>query len=642
MIRLARVALALSALFLMVPASAGAEGVSLFAGPSGSGTTCSSSQPCDLATAINQAADNQTVNVMPGTHQLATSTNTELDSIHIQAQEGQATPTINATVCCSTPAIWMQNGSLRRLNFEFTGENGVLISAFNGFVNAESLSIRGTAPSQTLLSLQNAGNSRIQSTVLRAEGSNSYAVFGNAVADLELLNVTALATGENGRAVYVESNGGNSSSTIRNSLLRGTTDIQTADGLPNTATANVDWSAFRTNRVVGSVTQGSNNYTEDPAFSTLADATGHLVPGSPLINRGTDLADRWPFDVDGQLRELGPAPDIGGDEAFLPPTALTGDASGVTTGAAGLTGSVRPNGLPTVYRFEYGTTTGYGSSTAELSIADPNAPLTGVDVTLSGLQPGTTYHYRLLATNEAGTTTGEDRTFTTGVPPVDSDGDGTPDADDSDDDNDGIPDATDAFPLDASRWIQPGSAPAETINGTARADVICGLGAGDIINGLQGDDTLWGDACNDKTRPVVGAQVVDGNDKLSGSEGNDTLYGAGGKDRLDGGDGNDKLFGGGGNDSLTGAAGNDALKGDSGNDKLNGGAGRDALDGGSGDDSLNGGASKNTYKGGSGNDTIAAANGQRETVDCGSGSRDTARVDQTDKVKGCEKVKRAK
>ena len=46
--------------------------------------------------------------------------------------------------------------------------------------------------------------------------------------------------------------------------------------------------------------------------------------------------------------------------------------------------------------------------------------------------------------------------------------------------------------------------------------------------------------------------------------------------------------------------------------------------------------------GGSGNDTVAARNGRRERIDCGAGKKDSARVDKADRLKGCEKVKRAR
>jgi Ca2+-binding RTX toxin-like protein len=82
--------------------------------------------------------------------------------------------------------------------------------------------------------------------------------------------------------------------------------------------------------------------------------------------------------------------------------------------------------------------------------------------------------------------------------------------------------------------------------------------------------------------------------------------------------------------------------GGDGNDQLSGGGGKDALDGGRGNDKLTGGAEANSYKGGSGNDSVNARNGKRETVDCGSGKKDSASVDGRDKVKGCERVKRAR
>ena len=59
---------------------------------------------------------------------------------------------------------------------------------------------------------------------------------------------------------------------------------------------------------------------------------------------------------------------------------------------------------------EYGPTTAYGERVA---VADP---VTEHRVQLIGLQPTTTYHYRVASANEAGTATSEDRTFTTTCP----------------------------------------------------------------------------------------------------------------------------------------------------------------------------------------------------------------------------------
>ncbi|WP_369814186.1 beta strand repeat-containing protein, partial [Methylophilus sp. Leaf414] len=68
----------------------------------------------------------------------------------------------------------------------------------------------------------------------------------------------------------------------------------------------------------------------------------------------------------------------------------------------------------------------------------------------------------------------------------------------------------------------------------------------------------------------------DGNgNTLTGTAGDDQIYGYGGNDTLNGGAGNDILRGGSGNDTLDGGIGNDILVGGSGNDSLTGGAGRD-------------------------------------------------------------------
>lgn len=167
----------------------------------------------------------------------------------------------------------------------------------------------------------------------------------------------------------------------------------------------------------------------------------------------------------------------------------------------------------------------------------------------------------------------------------------------------------------------------DRLTGTAGNDTLCGLEGNDVLEGLGGNDLLFGDACGQRLRAASGAS---GSDSLIGGDGDDTLYGQGG------------------NDTLNGGAGKDALYGADGHDVLTGGPGPDTLDGGKGDDRLTGdaagakprGAAVNRYKGGPGNDRILARNGKRETIDCGTGTRDVATVDRVDKVKGCERVRR--
>lgn len=96
------------------------------------------------------------------------------------------------------------------------------------------------------------------------------------------------------------------------------------------------------------------------------------------------------------------------------PIVLTGGASEVTVGAATLTGTVDPQDWETSYYFEYGPSATYGSRWPSLDVT--LGGLTGgqpIVTFLQNLQPGTTYHYRLVASNPGGTSYGADQTFTT-------------------------------------------------------------------------------------------------------------------------------------------------------------------------------------------------------------------------------------
>jgi hypothetical protein len=106
---------------------------------------------------------------------------------------------------------------------------------------------------------------------------------------------------------------------------------------------------------------------------------------------------------------------VGRDRTFstaLQPVVRTDAARDTTATTATLAGSVDPRTRATTWWFEYGTTTSYGSQTASRS-AGSGGTVRAVSAGLSGLKPGTTYHYRLVARNDAGTTRGADASLTT-------------------------------------------------------------------------------------------------------------------------------------------------------------------------------------------------------------------------------------
>jgi plastocyanin len=99
------------------------------------------------------------------------------------------------------------------------------------------------------------------------------------------------------------------------------------------------------------------------------------------------------------------------------PTAITGPAAAVTETGAMLTGTVNPDGQATKYLFEWGTTSTYGRSTAELPAGEDHAGHME-SAALSGLVAGTAYHFRLRAMNASGPASGADQTFMTVSPPA--------------------------------------------------------------------------------------------------------------------------------------------------------------------------------------------------------------------------------
>jgi phosphodiesterase/alkaline phosphatase D-like protein len=96
-----------------------------------------------------------------------------------------------------------------------------------------------------------------------------------------------------------------------------------------------------------------------------------------------------------------------------PPVAVTGTASGVGAASATLAGQVDPEGQATAFTIEYGTTTAFGAITPVVEL-DSASTLEAVSATASGLAPGTTYFYRVVAANPTGGSVGAVMSFTTG------------------------------------------------------------------------------------------------------------------------------------------------------------------------------------------------------------------------------------
>jgi hypothetical protein len=185
--------------------------------------------------------------------------------------------------------------------------------------------------------------------------------------------------------------------------------------------------------------------------ATTAHFSGHITPG------GTDpvFAVNWEFkcmpECPGLTGEINPADtgshevtadatglepnteyhveliatNAGGPKSSTPvsfkttavgPTATTLPAFVLGGGTSALLGGpVDPKNSATVYWVEYGTDSSYGSSTPHLD-AGQGGQAQVLTQEVSGLAPGTVYHYRLVAENASDEVDGEDMTLKTPVP----------------------------------------------------------------------------------------------------------------------------------------------------------------------------------------------------------------------------------
>jgi Ca2+-binding RTX toxin-like protein len=177
-----------------------------------------------------------------------------------------------------------------------------------------------------------------------------------------------------------------------------------------------------------------------------------------------------------------------------------------------------------------------------------------------------------------------------------------------------------------------------------------GVGADTYIGG-PGADRLWLDGHGSGMAISIDGQANDGSsgegdnvgsdiEAIAGTVHNDVFNGSAGPDNFEGGGGNDEIHGGAGNDDLYGGSSDDRVFGDAGNDKVQGASGADGVDGGAGTDQMYGDIASCSVFCSLDSDTMAARDGERDTVDCGGGA-DSAVVDQLDVVAFCVSIDRA-
>jgi hypothetical protein len=117
------------------------------------------------------------------------------------------------------------------------------------------------------------------------------------------------------------------------------------------------------------------------------------------------------------LCALGLAAASSAAAASLTPLVSTRSAKSISYTSAILSGSINPHGADTSYFFQLGPTKAYGSQTAIADAGHGNRAVS-VSLAVTGLQPDTKYHFRLIGVNASGASSGSDGTFKTAKVPL--------------------------------------------------------------------------------------------------------------------------------------------------------------------------------------------------------------------------------
>ena len=226
----------------------------------------------------------------------------------------------------------------------------------------------------------------------------------------------SLTSGDNKITVTAKDNAGNTSTdtitvtysaATKPTVTTGSASNVTATSATLTGTVNANglsttaWFEYGTvkgtygNKTSTQTVTGSNDTTVSVTITGLTAETTYYYRIAAQNNSGTSYGEEMSF----QYSSKGSAP-----------TVTTDSATDVTTTTATLNGTVNANGISTTAWFEYGTLSGtYGNKTTTKSVSGSTD--TKVSIGISGLTAGTTYYYRVVAQNSAGTSYGKEMSF---------------------------------------------------------------------------------------------------------------------------------------------------------------------------------------------------------------------------------------
>ena len=153
----------------------------------------------------------------------------------------------------------------------------------------------------------------------------------------------------------------------------------------------------------------------EPGSPIASCKDSHGVEGNPGMGAlNTGALGKFSYSVTAKSEDGEEATTEISYRVVSAPAVVTGMASSVTETEATFNGTVNPNEANvSECRFEYGISMSYGSSAPCSPSPGSGTNPVPVAATVTGLAPGTTFHFRVVATNSAGTSLGSDQTFKT-------------------------------------------------------------------------------------------------------------------------------------------------------------------------------------------------------------------------------------
>jgi subtilisin family serine protease/DNA-binding beta-propeller fold protein YncE len=315
-------------------------------------------------------------------------------------QEGETRATY-AVVDSGNDRVVLFEGNEASTAFEYVGQFGGSGSGSGKFSEPTDI-VRDPATND--LFVTDTGNDRVQQFL--PDGTFVAQLGAGAGSGAENLSApTGIAATKSGK-VLVADDGNSRISTWRpeddlpwmsaEHALEVDTDSATLSGKVNPRGATTSYS-FQYRRL------GLDSTWKSTTFESAGSGTGDVTVSEPIVSLlpGTQYEFRL-LTVRGGVETLGEKKIFATN--FLPPTVTTEAAEGVGAGRATLRGKINSGS----YGFEYGTTTSYGTN-----VFGGNGGEGLESKAISGLTPGTTYHYCFWGQNQGGKTCGNDVSFTT-------------------------------------------------------------------------------------------------------------------------------------------------------------------------------------------------------------------------------------